>query len=81
MRGGGGGNPGNGETMIGVACIALAKAQPLRKEEEGWQGLVGLTDTQYPSLATRRPWPEAGMLPTTRRTELWPGGSSSHGEA
>ena len=76
-----GGNPGNGETMIGVACIALAKAQPLRKEEEGWQGLVGLTDTQYPSLATRRPWPEAGRLPTTRRTELWPGGSSSHGEA
>ena len=39
MRGGGRSNPGNGETMIGEVCTALAKAQPLRKD---WQGLVGL---------------------------------------
>ena len=36
---GGKSNPGNGETMIGEVCTALAKAQPLRKD---WQGLVGL---------------------------------------
>ena len=74
-----GGNPGNGETMIGVACIALAKAQPLRKEEEGWQGLVGLTDTQYASLATSRPWPEPTMgRSELARRQLWP---TSHGKA
>ena len=39
VEGGGRSNPGNGETMIGEVCTALAKAQPLRKD---WQGLVGL---------------------------------------
>ena len=59
----GGPNPGNGETMIGVVCTGLAKVQqPVRKEEGGsWQGLVGLTDTQYASLATSRLWPEPTM--------------------
>ena len=65
--------------MIEVACNALAKAQPLRREEEGWQGLVGLTDTQYASLATSRLWPGPSMgRSELARRQLWP---PSHGKA